>query len=286
MNSAAWKADADAGLTKAAADIDIKALASGGVDRLREFWANLPPETKSTLVNSLIGGALGGAAAGGMGMMSAPEGQGLHRAVGTGTLGAILGALAGGAGTAGYHALTGGRALPGEVKGHRAIGDTAADIVVGGMVRHPMLSLGGILGGLTSSSGIWGTIRGLNAATERTTEREVDPVIRQQVNDLNTQIRNLRSQLRNTVNRHQRTRLADEIGILKHDVRELRPRMQREIQRVDNPILRNLRAGQRMEAYLSAADRLQGAPIRAVAGLPVGLGLGYLADKYIKGEYE
>jgi hypothetical protein len=223
----AWKADADAGLEKAA-QIDIKALASDGTDRLREFWDKLSPETKSTLVNSLIGGALGGGAMGGMGMLSAPEGQGLHRAIGSGVLGAILGALAGGAGTAGYHAAAGGRRLPGEIHGHHSLGDRLSNALVGTAWSHPALTTGGLAGGYFSGRGLLDTIKGISKSRAAREEKA----------------------------------LAGSHGPLA------------DLAHMD---------------VIDAAEHLGGdfgPPLKMVAALPLGVGAGYLLDKYIKGQYD
>ena len=218
MNANQWKADANAGLEKAA--IDVQALASGGIDRLKEYWDQLSPGTKQTMLNALIGGAVGGTAMGGMGFMTAPEGQGLSSAVSKGLMGALLGSVAGGAGTAGYNALTSGRVLPGEVEGGRSLGDKVSDSVVGSMVSNPFLTAGGTIGGISAVTGAHsimtnaGSIEKLRAAVAKAGSR-----------------------------------------------------------------------GARISEMLPHAAKITGGAL-GVAALPAGLAMGYLLDKYLKGDYK
>ena len=208
-----WRKEAQAGLDRA----KVPALASGGTDRLAEYWKSLSPETRRTLVNTVLGGAAGGGAMGVMGALAAPEGRALHRGISSAMLGSVLGSLAGGAGTAAYEAVAKGRSLPGEVKGTRPLGDTLSDKVVGGMIHNPALTTGTVAGGYLTATGL-------------------DRVL----------------------------------GIAN---------------RMDEAN-RTLRPGERLATLARGGAALGLGGAARVAALPAGMTLGYLIDRYIKGNYE
>lgn len=209
-----WKLEAQQGLDKVA--VSSTALGSGSLDALKNYWDGLSAETKSTLVNSALGGALGGTAMGTMGALSAPQGQGLGKGISMAALGTLLGSLAGGSGTMAYNAVSNGRQLPGEVRGHRAVGDTLANTVVGGALKNPGLTAGTVAGG-------WSAGLGLKALMAK-------------YKDFNK------------------------------DFKDLAP-------------------GERLAPIMAIGSRGIG-PMTRIAALPAGMALGYLIDKYIKGDYE
>ena len=209
-----WKKEAQAGLEKVA--VSHKSLSSGGMDRLTEYWNMLSPETKQTLINSIIGGTVGAGSMGIMGALSAPEGHGLSKGVNSAMMGSILGALTGGAGTAAYNALSSGRVLPGEVKDKRPFSESASDKVVGSMLHNPLFTAGTVGGGYFAAKG-----------------------------------------------GHE---LLGNVGELEN-------------------IMKNMTAGTKIPAY-SKALHMASPSLLGLAALPAGMTMGYLADKYLKGDYE
>lgn len=226
-----WKLEAQQGLDKIA--VSSTALGSGSLDALKNYWDGLSAETKSTLVNSALGGALGGTAMGTMGAMSAPQGQGLGKGISMAALGTLLGSLAGGSGTMAYNAVSNGRQLPGEVKGHRAVGDTVASTVVGGMLKNPGLTAGTVGGGWLAGGGIKAMLSHINSFNKK----------------------------------------------------ELEAAAKTPAKTIDPLTFKNLIAGERGTAVRDLGLKLLG-PSRNIAALPAGITLGYLIDKYIKGDYE
>ena len=215
MTKTAWRKEAQAGLDKVA-QVHPKALSSGGTDQLSHYWNSLSDDTKSTLINSILGGVAGGGALGTMGALAAPKGQALHRGISSAMLGSILGAITGGAGTAAYRTVAGGRRLPDEIKGHRPIGDTVSDKIVGTMIHNPATTAGLGIGGYFGGSGLLSASKGLNAM---------------------------------------------------HAARKKLP------------------PGARLLPYSAVMEHM-GGPTFSMAALPAGVGLGYMLDRYIKGNYE
>lgn len=138
MTREEWIKDAQAGIEEAGNHIEKVA-----------FLDNLPEGTKSDLIKSLLGGAVGSAVMGGVGAATADEGENaLLRALKYGGLGALGGTAATGAGLAAKDLLMGGRRLEGETGGTRNPVDALTDVTTGAFMGHPLTALGTLGGGI------------------------------------------------------------------------------------------------------------------------------------------
>ena len=125
---------------------------------LQDFMANLDPATVRTLRNSVIGSLLGGAAGVGAGAISPDKSM-----IGSGALGALLGGVAGGAGTAGYNMLTSKTRLPGETSGSGSLSDRlVVDPAAGLITSHP----GAVAGTAAGGAWAWGRRPAISKALE------------------------------------------------------------------------------------------------------------------------
>lgn len=117
----------------------LEKQAQNPLEGFEELLDNIPDEAKTALRNALIGGLIGG---GGGAYAGGPD----NRLKGLLT-GAGLGALAGGGATLGSQLLSGQVSFPGERPGPTSLVGRGAGALTGAMASHPGLTAGGILGG-------------------------------------------------------------------------------------------------------------------------------------------
>jgi hypothetical protein len=215
-------------------------------DQLSQFWANLSPERKRLLMNSLIGAAIGGTGGATMGALS-PESS----ATGSGLMGALLGGLAGAGGTAGYGLLSGRQVFPGEVPSDVPVTDKALNEIAGKLMWNPATAVGGTVGGVAAAKGFPTETR------------------------LRAQLRDLASGTGKGSASQSLMDLAKNLGA--------DPGATASQQRAMSEVLSKATSRKDLtEAFKAIGQR---APSRIRAGLfPAGLGAGYLVDRYLKGE--
>lgn len=229
---------------------------------LEGILEKLTPVQRASIRNALIGALVGGAGGGGL---AAAAGKPV---VGPALAGAGLGGLAGGGGTYGLGLLTGQEKLPGETTSPESLAGRGAEALAGIPLRHPLMTAGGILGGA-------GTLK--TTATTANIER---------------QLRELAS--KETPGAKEALKTIKEI--------KMGPSMWQRLRRAWRPLGKGMRQtsapgrisrlltaakpGTRVGQILRKIPKFKGVKGRAgLALLPVGLGVGWLLDKYLKGEY-
>jgi len=281
------------GLTKEAgfseAIDSIGGMIGDAPDRLGEFWSKLGPDTKQTLTNTLIGGALGGGAGLGMGMLDDDK----DNQMSSGGMGALLGALAGGAGTLGYQTLTGKNNMFNEPK-KTDLADSAVDMAGSAAIRNPGLVLG------TLAGGAWAGSRYPTLAKLRQAMHDV-PV------DANTGISGA-GELEGVISGNRSfahpstgksmsvegpasnllSRTADKVQRATPGVRATGA--MNKIKRTVNPkavsALRGMVNRLRAQKMIKTLGRQGSRTPWSAAALPVAAGLGYLTDRYMRGDNE
>lgn len=126
-------------------DAQLELLKQAQAGGLSDLWSSIGPENQTALKNSLLGGLVGGVGGAGAGMMSDKKSP-----VSTGLLGALMGAIAGGGGTLGYQLLSGQRKFPGEPSRPAISMDSPVDYAADKMLKNPGLAAGTAAGGLWS----------------------------------------------------------------------------------------------------------------------------------------
>jgi len=122
--------------------------AQGVTDQLSQLWSTLGDSQKQVIINGLLGGAVGGGAGGIGGALSENS-----TAAGSGLMGALLGALAGAGGTAGYNLLSGKQLMPGEQAAELPATDKAMNALTGAALSNPATTLGTALGAGVAAKG-------------------------------------------------------------------------------------------------------------------------------------
>lgn len=253
-----WHGKAQEGLDKTAVDLD--ALRGDASERLSDFWAKLSPDTQDAITGSLVGAVLAGGAGAGAGLLASEKGEALRTAMKEGLLAAALGGVVGGTGVAGYKAMTGGRKLPGEVDKSWSPGQSMSNAVVGTAAKHPATALGGLAGTILA-------VRGLSSVPK--------------VMDEAAQSVNAEEALRKVIDVTQRGSRADVLGTAERGLQDLnRPSSLRQLFGGSGSRKAFL---ERMLGRMGSHGALGAAA--SLGAVPTGLALGYLVDKYLKGQY-
>lgn len=256
----------------------------GAPDKLSQFWNNLSDTQKSTITNSLAGGAIGGL---GSGLLGGDLSES--------ALAALLGAGAGAGLTLGGKALFGGAKLPSEAESGPGIIGSAAGSLGSAVASNPLLVAGTGLGayGAISKGGLpfssaateagfdeWVKSLGEGAKkrsiTVGTNKIPVHEVLNQlKLNKAPLNVPNLQSSVAGS------TIVPDKLKQKIVDLLSNNPRLA--------AVLDSITEGERRRTVLQNAMRGEGAskylPKRlAWWGLPIGAVAGLAGDKYIKGE--
>jgi hypothetical protein len=282
-------------LLKEAAAYQVSRFEKLAQNPLSDLVEAIPPEARSTIQNALIGGLLGGA---GGGYLAGPG----NRAKGI-LGGAGLGALTGGAGTLGMQLLGGQLKLPGERGGPDSIIGNASDAIAGFGAAHPGLALGGAAGGIGAAvkgpriGKIEDMLQNLIATSKDKTQVNAAKNLMQRIAKIKKSPR--MPYLRRAfggANAPDISGLGD-TGVLKGVMKGLKTKNVSRIKQILEAATgggkaiaargKNLASASRINRILQAMENL---PIKRPGRLgwalaPIGLGAGYLADKYLKGEY-
>lgn len=273
-----WIKDAQAGLDDAAEKIAQQSMGGDLLGNLGQWWDGLGPDTQRIVKNSLIGGALGAGTLGTAGAMTAGEDESsIGQAIKNGLIGTVGGAIAGGAGTAGWDMLTKGRQLPGETQPGGATGsviDGLANETTRGVLSAPFT----VAGGLGAGGAALAKLPGAEAAYEAMLKNDAytpgdKKNIMAAVEDVLAKKRQggvrdaLSAKLPGAKLRALQTAGSSAAGIMEH----LDPKA----------IAANIKP-KRLSIGKSPLTRGKAALI----GLPLGALVGSLGDRYLRGDYE
>ena len=218
------------------------------IDRqsLSNLFSGLSPTTQKALRNAAIGALLGGTAGVGAGVLS-PD----RPVIGSGLLGALLGGTAGGAGTLGAEMLLGKSKLPIETKKPGApIDRWMVDPAVSTLMSHPATAAGGGLGAL------WGVSRFPTFGSMAQAAAQADKLL------------GIKGAPADSASRM----VSDAIARVRGAAR---PAKAKELGRALTSLHTVLKE-----------KNLYGRGVRSpwnLAAIPVGLGIGYMIDRYLKG---
>jgi len=238
---------------------------------LQAVMENLTPVQRTAIRNALIGAMVGGAGGGGFAAAA-------KKPVGRPALaGALLGALAGGGGTYGLGLLTGQEKFPGETASPESLIGKGTEALVGLPMRHPLMTIGGVLGGA-------GTAK--YAPTASDLLNQIKALAAEKGSPLAGMAEKGTRELSNLLEGPsllQRVRRAFRSPDLSKVPKEWLSVQPGRVSRLLSALKPGTRVGQMLKAWPRGLPRPKGRA--ALALLPVGLGLGYLLDKYIKGQY-
>jgi len=266
---------------------------------LQAVMENLTPVQRTAIRNALIGAMVGGAGGGGFAAAA-------KKPVGRPALaGALLGALAGGGGTYGLGLLTGQEKFPGETASPESLIGKGTEALVGLPMRHPLMTIGGIAGGIGAARTV-PTAAGLQTVVREALKAK-DPDAQAVLNrlwyiekskSLGRRVREAIPDPRKEVIRaiRERTGSPREMFGVKFPVSPHAKRLERaltglipkgpgRISRLLTALKPGTRVGRMLKAIPAGFKGMSGRGRAGLALLPAGLGLGYLLDKYIKGQY-
>ena len=256
---------------------------SAAPDRLKDFWDGLSDDTKDTIQNALIGSAVGG----GLGLGLAPS-DGDTSPWSAALKGALMGGLAGGAGTMGYKMLNGSVKLPSE-EPHRntsilgALNDNLVNGISSMVGGHPLTTAGVIGGGIGASKAL-PRVSNLAEQAANIAQRVENSTggngngsaIMQSLEDLLRGRATSGASLDSAIT-----------GSAARDITNLTTRPVEVVESIESVLPRilnpNLARKMRANNYIRELGGMAHNPMW-LAALPAGAYLGYLADRYARGD--
>lgn len=255
-------------------DAQLELLKQAQSSGLSDLWNSITPETQTALKNSLIGGLVGGIGGAGAGMMSEKKSP-----VSSGLMGALMGALAGGGGTLGYQLLSGQRKFPGEPQRPAVSIDSPIDYAGSKMISNPGLTAGTVGGGLYS----WMRRPTAEKAIKLLQGDGRAGAMVPAITALNSPATTSLSSARPIVADAQKYGPAAS-AYMAEGMGYRSPWLTRMAQ---NPRLRRVADLLNRKLALSKFLRSNSlGSIGSLAAIPAGMGIGYLADRYMRGENE
>lgn len=289
-------------LQQAAADLNAR-LEKSAANPLQAMWGNVDEPNRQAARNAIIGALLGGVTGAGYGAAADPEDK-VRGALQNLLTGAALGGTLGGAGTVGINMLTGKTKLPGE-KRKAGLISAPTNVVGSAIAGHPATIGGGLAGGLWAArkGPSYGNLLRLVDESKlkelRALQKPVAALAKQRgvsaggaLGAAGLSLRELPKVPGRILNRvraagkvqAQFTNQATRTDILKAQLKMALKAGPEELRKMLDPV-RRLSSMSRA----SQAARLIGPahvpPKLWWAAAPLGLGAGYMADKYIKGDY-
>lgn len=226
---------------------------------LQSILGKLTPVQQASIRNALIGALVGGA--GGGGLAAAAD----KPVLGTALAGAGLGALAGGGGTYGLGLLSGQERFPGEPASPESLLGRGTEALVSAPLRHPLMTLGGILGGVGAAK---------TTPTAANLLTQLKALVLEKGSPLAAEARRGTQAL---------SRIMTEPSLLSRVGAALPTGGKGLVSRLLTALRPGTRVGRMLKAWPKGLPRPRGRA--GLALLPAGIGIGWLLDKYLKGEY-
>ena len=246
----------------AAIGASLKEKGQAVASPVNRLLAGLSDNQRATLQNAILGALAGGAGTGTMGHLAGENG--LTSAI----PGALLGALAGGAGTAGYNYLTGSEKLKGERGLDSSLMQSITEGTIGNAVRNPGKAIGGGLG-----LGYY--------LSKRPGASDFEDVVKTMKRPGKRIIKELR-QIESSPDLTQRLK---DVWHNSTTAKGLGAGILQAVKDTANDLRISGTKVMRKSDLLRAKGLPRPSGRAALAAVPVGLGTGYLVDRYLKGDY-
>jgi len=291
-------------LQQAAADLNAR-LEKSAANPLQAMWGNVDEPNRQAARNAIIGALLGGVTGAGYGAAADPEDK-VRGALQNLLTGAALGGTLGGASTVGINMLTGKTKLPGE-KRKAGLISAPTNVVGSAIAGHPATIGGGLAGGLWAArkAPTYGNLlRLVNESKLPALKKLQKPVAALAKRPSLTpaavgaagsslkELANIPSKLWNKGIAGKEKALevgpVQRLELLKAQLRAAVKAGPEELMKVVNRATGHASRLSAMSRASQAARLIGPAHVPSKlwwAAAPLGLGAGYMADKYIKGDY-
>ena len=243
---------------------------------ITNWYQSLDPEVRNAAIRGLIGSALGAGTLGGVSAAISTDGHKTRRVVNNALMGALLGGVGAAGVPAGLNMIRGKTRFPGEH--NKPLIGRGIDMVGQPFTTHPATTAGMLGGGYVAHKGypqireaLEPLVKGIkeeDAAKQRMGFKVVpkglsESAVAGRASTLSQKMRALARLMRSP---HAGLEHGDKAQILLNAIR-------------------NPQAHEALAKNISALDELKIRGTRGLYALPIGLGAGWLLDRYLKGNY-